>query len=223
MPASPSSPSPSSDVLVATRRALHRVAEHVLAAARHRWDGHIGLRVTPGGFGTPLVTVDGVARRVRVEGTDLVVEADGRVERAPLTTLGATADLVGIEPGGPVGVYDLATPCDPDAPLAVDPGAAAVLAAWSARADEALGVVVPGEEAQLWPEHLDVAVAPDGVNLGGSPGDADHPEPYLYVGPWSVPEGPFWNEPWGRSWPAAEVPDVATAVALLRQGLAAMG
>jgi len=211
--------------LVATRRALHAVAEHVLAAARHRWDGHIGLRATPGGFGTPAVVVDGVARQVRVEGTDLVVEADGRVERAPLTTLAAAGDLVGMAPGAPAGVYEIATPCRPDAALAIDPAAADVLAGWFALVDEALRVIAadlaPAEPVQLWPEHLDVAVVVDEVNLGGSPGDGDHPEPYLYVGPWAGAEGPFWNEPWGRSWPAVEVPDVATAVALLRQGLAA--
>ena len=26
-----------------------------------------------------------------------------------------------------------------------------------------------------------------------SPGDADHPLPYLYVGPWTPDDDPFWN------------------------------
>lgn len=206
------------DVLVATREGLHRVAEHVLAKALHGWNGRIGLRVTPGGFGTPVVTVAGVARRVRVEGADLVVETGARVRRAPLTTLGAAATLAGIEPGAPAGLYEIATPCEPDAPLAIDPSAAALLAGWFALVDEALGRVAPAEVAQLWPEHLDVALTVDEVNCGGSPGDADHPAPYLYVGPWSVPEGALWNEPWGVSWPATEIPDVAAAVAALETG-----
>ena len=205
-------------MLVATRGALHAVAEHVLAAALHSWNGRIGLRATPGGFGTPVVDVDGVARRVRVTGADLVVEVAGDVARAPLTTLAAAAALVGVELGAPTGLYEIATPCDPDAALAVDPDAAAVLADWFALVDAALGRLAPSEVAQLWPEHLDVAVTVDEVNFGGSPGDDAHPAPYLYVGPWTVPAGDLWNEPWGVSWPAAAVTTVEVAVALLDQG-----
>jgi hypothetical protein len=215
------------DVLVATREALHAVAEHVLAAALHSWTGRLGLRATPGGFGTPVVDVGGVARRVRVRGTELVVDADGRSDRAPLTTLAAAAALVGIEPGAPTGLYEIATPCEPDAPLAVDREAVGVLASWFALVDEALArfadELVPDDPplAQLWPEHLDLAFTHDEVNYGGSAGDADHAEPYLYVGPWSVPDGAFWNEPWGRSVPATQVPAVPGALAVLRAGHAA--
>jgi hypothetical protein len=209
---------PSIDVLVGTRLALHAVAEHVLAAALHSWNGRIGLRATAGGFGTPVVAVAGVDRRVRIEGTALVVEAGGDVERAPLTTLAAAAALAGVALGAPVGLYEIATPCDPDAPLAVDPAAAAGLAGWFALVDEALGRFAPAEVAQLWPEHLDVAVTVDEVNYGGSPGDDAHPDPYLYVGPWAVPAGELWNEPWGVSWPADAVPTVEAAVALLHEG-----
>jgi hypothetical protein len=54
---------------------------------------------------------------------------------------------------------------------------------------------------QLWPEHFDLATTIDEVNYGGSPGDDEHPLPYLYVGPWSPPppDGGFWNEPFGAS------------------------
>jgi hypothetical protein len=44
---------------------------------------------------------------------------------------------------------------------------------------------------QLWPEHFDVAVdigieqTGARATYGASPGDAAHPEPYLYVTPWS--------------------------------------
>jgi hypothetical protein len=58
---------------------------------------------------------------------------------------------------------------------------------------------------QLWPEHFDIAVdfgddsAARRANFGGSPGDAGHEEPYLYVGPWQPQAGTFWNESFGAS------------------------
>src|SRR6478736_4595501 len=73
--------------LVATTHALHTVAEQVLAAELHRHTGRIGLRATPGGFGTPWFEAEGVRQRVRVEGTELVVEQDTDHRRAPLTTV----------------------------------------------------------------------------------------------------------------------------------------
>ena len=33
----------------------------------------------------------------------------------------------------------------------------------------------------------------ESANYGASPGDADHAQPYLYVGPWTVTEDPFWQ------------------------------
>ena len=53
---------------------------------------------------------------------------------------------------------------------------------------------------QLWPEHFDIAfelgrrAAGRRANDGASPGDDDHGEPYLYVGPWTAEvSGPLWN------------------------------
>ena len=52
--------------IVATRRALHRLAEHVLSPTRQRAAGaKIGLRWTLGGFGTPFF---GDEVQLRVEG-----------------------------------------------------------------------------------------------------------------------------------------------------------
>ena len=55
-------------------------------------------------------------------------------------------------------------------------------------------------EANLWPEHFDLAIEAgsekDGsrANYGFSPGDAEHEEPYLYVGPWSgKASGELWQ------------------------------
>ena len=52
----------------------------------------------------------------------------------------------------------------------------------------------------LWPEHFDQAFFTNDsnesqrANYGASPGDAGHPEPYLYVGPWAaVAKHEFWN------------------------------
>jgi hypothetical protein len=179
-----------------TRAAWHALAERVVAPVRQRATGRIGLRPAPGGFGTgPLP--DG--SEVRVDGSTLVVGAD----RTPITTLGAAAARAGLPGPADLGVYAASTPAAPDLPLAVDPGAATVLAAWfafgasalhdwaAARADE------DPSELWLWPEHFDLGLAlgPEGhrANYGASPGDAGTPLPYLYVGPWDVRPDDFWD------------------------------
>jgi hypothetical protein len=51
---------------------------------------------------------------------------------------------------------------------------------------------------QLWPEHFDMSIdTGDRVRAtyGGSPGDDEHAEPYLYVGPWERQTGDFWSDP----------------------------
>ena len=57
--------------LAVTRAALHRVAEHLLAAALYAVSGEIGLVPAPGGFRTPPFDPDG--RFLAVDGTELVV------------------------------------------------------------------------------------------------------------------------------------------------------
>lgn len=214
--------------LISTRLALQSVAEHVLCAARHAATGRIGLRAAPGGFTTPTFPSEHGERVVAVDGTELVVH-DGRGERrAPLTTVGEAAALVGIAPGAPADVFTPTTPLAPDAPLAIDPDAVAELAAWWTLVDRALAVFraehAPDEpsETQLWPEHFDIACTVGEVNYGGSPGDAGDggdPLPYLYVGPWTPPEpdGGFWNRPYGSAIPGTEVPTVEAAVTHFRE------
>ena len=179
----------------ATRDALHRVAEAVVAPARVAATGNeIALEVTPRGFGTPVFPGGG---RVRVELDELLVEAaDGSVRRAPLTTLTAAAELAGL----PAGDLD-------DAPLGVDRDAAGALATFYALAADVLREL-RGEAPEcaepspihLWPEHFDLAFdqgeEADGrrAGYGFSPGDEQHPEPYVYVGPWAEPpRGPGWT------------------------------
>jgi hypothetical protein len=219
------------DDLVGTRLSLQAVAEHVLSAALHAATGRIGLRATPGGFGTPwfpgppAAGSDGeTEQRLRVEGVELVVERAGEERRTALTTLGAAAAFAEVAPGAPTDVYTPATALDLDVPLFLLPRAAADLARWFTLVDEALEsfraehAALEPDLGELWPEHFDVATTMAKVNYGGSPGDEAHDEPYLYVGPWSPHEGPFWNEPFGASISWTHVPDSDAALAFFRHG-----
>lgn len=182
-----------------TRDALHRVAEQLVAPAR-KPHNEIALRQTPGGFGTPEFEFEGRRTQVRVEGAELVLGRDGAEDRAELTSIAAGGSLLGPEllPDG--------VPDDPS-PLGIDPAAADRLADFYAFAAEALGGVKLGlasaddaSDTILWPEHFDIAfeAGPEAegkrANYGASPGDGDHAEPYVYVGPWSAPDhGELWN------------------------------
>ncbi len=181
--------------LVATRRALQRLAAHVVSPARERANGKIGLRYTRGGFGTPFFNSD---VQVRVQGTDLIVQ-QGEAERsAPITTLAAAASHLGNEIGVAAG---------DDSPLQVDPGAAAFLGDWYGFAASVLeelrasaGRDADPSRVQLWPGQLDLAVELGRedrrarATYGLSPGDDAHPEPYVYVAPWVEPEaGELWQ------------------------------
>ena len=69
---------------------------------------------------------------------------------------------------------------------------------------EELRASIPASDAparvQLWPEHFDLSVdAGDEAagrrgTFGASPGDAEHPVPYVYVTHWAERSGDFWNE-----------------------------
>lgn len=193
----------------ATRDALHALAEHVLAPARHRVDGHVGLAPTADGFGTPVF---GDGERVRVEGGELVHERPGSVRRVAITTLADAATFVGVPLGAPRDVYKPLTECVPDMPLMVDADASRALGAWYAFVDSLLAELVTrhptaASTAQLWPEHFDLACelgdrdAGTRANYGGSPGDAAIAVPYLYVGPWEAARrtGALGTHPWGAA------------------------
>jgi hypothetical protein len=174
----------------ATVAALHRVAEQVIAPAR-KPDDEIALMATPGGFGTPAFEHDGARQQVRVDGAELVRGRDGEETRAPLASLEAARALVA----------DLVPGALDGAPLGVDPEAAARLGDWYAFGAAILGEL--GGTPILWPEHFDIAIELGEVNYGFSPGDADHAEPYAYVGPWTAPAaGPLWN---ATGFPGAEL------------------
>lgn len=184
-----------------TRDALHAVAEQLLAAARYRATGRIGLRPTPGGFGTPPY---GDGEVLRVDGCELVHARGGQERRAPLTTLTAASAFAGVPLGAPP-VYEAATSLDPDAPLPLDPRAALTLARWYAFATGILEEIhksYPQASAlTLWPEHFDLAITIGGATLGASPGDNWIAEPYLYASPGDDRHrtGAYAAYPWGAA------------------------
>jgi hypothetical protein len=197
-------------VLVTTRKSLHAVAEMVIAGPQHRAAGTIRLRITPGGFA-------GVKSPLRVEGTELVWDGGRTPLRGSCRGLAAAA---GVDAGPPVGLYHDTSGVDPDEPLAVDAAAAQLLADWFARGDAGLRAFAADVEPVLWPEHFDLGIAdePGEVNYGISPGDAGHPQPYAYVGPWTPREGEFWNAPFGALRGAQELPDAAAVTTFFEEG-----
>ncbi|WP_433173297.1 hypothetical protein [Actinoallomurus sp. CA-150999] len=217
----------------ATRRTLHALGEHVVAAARYAANGKIGLRFTRGGFGTPFFGAD---RQVRVEAGRLVVDDASHAPK----TLGEAAGLAGIPLGMPADVYTPQTPADPDLPLTVSPPAAGALGAWFGFAWSVLEQLrldvrpLDPSRVQLWPEHFDAALdagdeaAGRRASCGASPGDGEHPEPYLYVAPWAKRTGAFWNDDafGGASLPytalLAADDQRAAALGFFRQGLDAL-
>ncbi|MGD9989956.1 hypothetical protein [Pseudonocardia sp.] len=197
--------------LTTTRRSLHGVAELLLAGPQYRSSGTIRLQVTAGGFGQ-------VAGPLRVQGAALVWEGD----QVPLGgTIRDLAMWAGVEAGGPDGLYSDGAGVDLDEALSVDPAEADVIHGWFALGDAALRTLDGDADPVLWPEHFDLAVAVDRVNYGVSPGDASLAEPYAYVGPWEVPDGDFWNAPFGAFRTMAELPDAGALADFFRAGQAA--
>lgn len=223
-------------LLVGTRQTLQRVATHILARRRHAVSGRFGLRATPGGIGTPAFGPPEALEVVRTSGASLVHELGGEVRVVPIhgSTLADLATLVGVDLSGDFSAgNDTPELGDPGAPLSLDAGAALELAGWydlgwRALDETGLGATEPAP-IQLWPEHFDASCllrvgpgADDKCDVGVSPGDHHHEEPYLYVGPW-VAERPgdpaFWNAPFGALVPRSAIGSVSDAVAFFGEGL----
>ena len=166
--------------------------------------GRIGLRPTGDGFGTRRFD-DG--SRIMVRGDQLARDPGPAVA---ITTLRAAAELVGVDLSPDPGVGHDLPPYDPDADLSVDPDASLALGGWYALGQEVLDQLqerFSGEsisEAQLWPEHFDLAVtvafaSGAQANVGFSPGDPFEAGPYVYVGPFDTDDlrDAFWNAPFG--------------------------
>jgi hypothetical protein len=186
----------------ATRESLRTLACYVIAPARKARTGRIGLCATGTGFGTPWFD-DGT--RITVSGDRLFIDPGDSVR---ITTLRAAADFVDISLASDPGVGADLPPFAPDANLAVDADASRALGAWYTLADRVLRDLAPTEstmsEAQLWPEHFDLAAQLDAdrgtkVNVGFSPGDHFRAAPYVYVGPHDTTRlsDAFWNAPFG--------------------------
>jgi hypothetical protein len=196
----------------------------VLSAARHAETGRIGLRPHDGGLATPPFGSDG--RVIAIQGGDIVFLTEGAVKREPVTTLRAAGEFVGVRPGGPAQVYKLSTPCDLDAALTLDPAGMKVLAQWYAVGADALERLrdrladEESSEAQLWPEHLDLAITAGTVNYGVSPGDEYIDEPYAYVGPHGGPptRDEFWNVSFGAATTILERPDADAVFGFFVEG-----
>jgi hypothetical protein len=222
---------PISSSLESTRQSMHRLAEHVLSAARYAVDRRIGLRPAPNGIETP--PFGPTSRLVGLDGLEIVVgeagpTGEGVFRRAPVTTLRAAAEFVGIVPGAPREVYAPVTPLALDDPLAIDPAAERLLTAWFVLGDQALAdlaATVPEDDpspATLWPEHFDLAITAGPVSYGFSPGDQYSPTPYAYVGPHSGPPAggaeEFWNAPFGALRVLGEITTVEEALEFLLEG-----
>ena len=166
-----------------TRDVLHKVAEAVVSPARQP-PNEISLRYTRGGFGTPFFEQDRLDCQVRVEHGELVRQhgLDETTEPLPPEVDAAAASALGDFYGFGCSVLE------------------------QLRADE-----VDGEPSTvgLWPEHFDIAIdlglesAGKRATIGASPGDESHPEPYLYVAPWTAEvSGEHWN---GQGFKGAEL------------------
>lgn len=191
-----------------TREALRALACYAISPARKARSGRIGLRSHDGGIATPPFD-DGT--RISLRGVELRSSTGDVV---PVTSLAAAATFLGIELSPDPGVGRDLPPFEPEVALAVDLAASLALGAWYAYAQRVLERLAAGprenvtlSEAQLWPEHFDLALvvslAATGlqVNVGFSPGDAFHGDPYVYVGPHDVAvldrSDHYWNAPFG--------------------------
>ena len=199
-------------VLAATRRSLHAVAELVLAGPQYRAIGKLRLRVIPGGFATVETP------ELRAVGTQVAnaggvsVAINGRTARAIGAELGVTA-------GPPEGAYAGGSGVDRDELLTVQAGQAAVIMGALSLGHDALTAFAPAETPILWPEHFDVAIRVDDTNYGVSPGDDFSDEPYAYVGVSApTPGDAFWNAPFGAALPLRELSDIAAVTAFFTAG-----
>jgi hypothetical protein len=192
-----------------TRRALHGLAELVLAGPQYATSQDIRLKVTPGGFGTVAEP------NLRIDGCELVTTST----RLPVTgTFAELAAAAGVEVRPLRDVYADGPDVDADEPILVDPEAVAVIMDAFARGEAAMRAFAPDEEPVLWPEHFDIGISTNEVNYGVSPGDSHVVAPYAYVGPWEPRAGAFWNMSFGAARPLTQLPDVDALEQFFRKG-----
>jgi hypothetical protein len=198
---------PLSDTYGQSREHLHQLAFFALSPARQRAVGRMGLRPTPGGFGTPPFE-DRVAR---IDGALLVHEESGKAATQVVSTVRAASEFFGgsYEEVWFDGFRDPVTPIDPDASLIVDEGDSHLIGEWFdfafqilSRLGDRIQDADDVSEPQIWPEHFDAASELGSADLGKrasygvSPGDQAHPDPYIYVAAWGPIDrsNPYWND-----------------------------
>jgi hypothetical protein len=203
--------------LTATRRALHGVAELVLAGPQHASVDTVRLRVTPGGFATSAADPPCRLLGPDVQRGPRTASVNGSTPRALAAALGLVARTLGH-------VYSDGSGVGLDEVLRIDDDAVHSLTeAWSA-GDDALRRLDPDQQPVLWPEHFDVGISLDQVNYGVSPGDATSPLPYAYVGPWTLPgSDEFWNRPFGAARLLTDLPDADAVHAFFEEGRRRLG
>lgn len=199
------------DSYLASVEDYHRLAYAVLGEARRVATGRFGLRSLDRGFGTPVfeVTMGRAGEmecQVWIDGDEVFATEGGTQRSAHITTLSAAAKFAGVSPGTEAREHDSPELGDVDRWLRVSPEMGAHLSAWFRLGKQALAQLheLPGaaelDEIQLWPGHFDIATAIGDADAratcGLSPGDAAHPFPYAYVGPWGEvdPSDPYWND-----------------------------
>jgi hypothetical protein len=194
--------------LATTRQSLQSLACYVLSPARKSVTGRIGLRYTRGGFGTPFFGQD---RQLRIVGDALVIQDGGNATPVSVSTVREAARASGVALQSDPGVGRDIPALEPDRPLDLDAAASLALGDWYGFGASVLETVRAQlrqrgdvSRVQLWPEHMDIALSFEpgegrAANLGLSPGDAGHPDPYVYLGPWDMSglRDPFWNASFG--------------------------
>ena len=213
------------DDYLASVEDYHRLAYAVVGEARRVATGRFGLRSLAQGFGTPVFDVPmgragEMECRVWIAGDELYAEEGGVVRSMHITTLAAAAAFVGVAPGTEAREHDSPELGDAERWLRVSPEVGAHLESWFRLGNDvleqlrALPDAVDADEVQLWPGHFDIATAIGDAERGTratyglSPGDAAHPYPYAYVGPWGEVDraDPYWNDPaFGASLPYSEM------------------
>ena len=188
-----------------TREALHKIAMYVVTPAQRRVNGEIALRYTMGGFGTHFFGDD---EQVRVAGHHIVRQRGATARAEAIATLAQAASVALDAPPDVAWAegFDAPPAGDPDAPLGLDPVAAAFLGDWFGFAYSLLEELRAEPESRdpspvhLWPEHFDAAFdcleGDRRIGMGCSPGDRDVPEPYVYVLPHdysAAPSSDYWN------------------------------
>jgi len=195
----------------ATRRALHGVAELLVAGPQYRAHGTIRLTVDGEGFA-------GAVLPVGVHGGDLFWRGGhAALNGRTCAELGA---LASVDPGVPAGLYRDTSGVGLDEPLTVDVDTATGFLDWFRLGNDVLRLFAPEETPVLWPEHFDVGIIVGAANYGVSLGDDEIAEPYAYVAPYTPQTGPFWNASFGAARIVGDLPTSESLAAFFAEGRA---